>query len=74
MFNKQFGFSAGHSTEYALLELVDQISNTFNDQNYLLGIFIHFPKGFDTVSHKILIQKLEHYGVNGKNLSNQKSI
>ena len=39
-FNKQFGFQAGHSTEHALLELVDQISNTYNDKNYLLGIFI----------------------------------
>ena len=34
LFNKQFGFWAGHSTEHALLELVDQISNTFDDKNY----------------------------------------
>ena len=33
LFNKQFGFRAGHSTGHALLELVDQISNTFNDTN-----------------------------------------
>ena len=31
LFTKQFGFRAGHSTEHALLELVNQISNTFND-------------------------------------------
>ena len=37
LFNKKFGFRAGH---YALLELVDQISNPFNDKSYLLGIFI----------------------------------
>ena len=57
LFNKQFGLQGGHSTEHALVELVDQISNTFNDKNYLLGIFI-----------KILIKKLEHYGINGKKL------
>ena len=34
LFNKQFGFCAGHSTEHAMLELVDQISNTFNSKNY----------------------------------------
>ena len=36
LFNKQFGFQADHSTEHALLELVDQISNTFNDKIYLV--------------------------------------
>ena len=63
LFNKQFGFQAGYSTEHALLELVDQI------KNYLLGIFIGLSKAFDTVDHKIFIQKLEHYGINEKNLS-----
>ena len=42
---KQFGFWVGHSIEHALLiKLVDQISNTFNDKNYLLGIFIDLSK------------------------------
>ena len=66
LFNKQFGFRAGHSTEHTLLELVDQISNTFNDKNYLLGIFIDLSKAFDTVDHKILIQKHKDYGINEK--------
>ena len=69
LFNKQFEFRAGQSTEHALLESDDQISNTFNDKNYLLGIFIDLTKAFDTVDRKIIIQKLEHYGINGKNLS-----
>ena len=34
LFNKQLGFQAGHLTEHALLELVDQITDTFNDINY----------------------------------------
>ena len=67
--NKQFGFRADHSTEHALLELVDQISNTFNDKNYFLGIFNDLSKAFDSMDHKTLIQKLEHYGINGKSLS-----
>ena len=49
LFNKQFGFRAGHSTEHPLLELVHQIRNTFNDKNYLIGIFIDLSKAFDTM-------------------------
>ena len=36
LFNKQFGFQAGHSTDHALLELVDRISNTFNEVGFYL--------------------------------------
>ena len=51
LFNKQFGFRAGHFTEHALLELIDQISDSFNDKSYFLGIFIDLSKAFDTMDH-----------------------
>ena len=49
LFNKQFGFRACNSTEHALLELIDQMCDSFNDKNYFLGIFIDLYKVFDTV-------------------------
>lgn len=66
LFDKQIGFQAGYSTEHALLELVDQLGNIFNDKSYLLDIFMDVSNVFHTVDHKVLIQKIEHYRINGK--------
>ena len=44
--DKQFGFRAGHSTEQATLELIDQVSNAFDNNSFVLGIFIDLSKAF----------------------------
>ena len=68
LFKKQFGFQKNHSTEHALLELVSEISESFENNKCTLGIFIDLSKAFDTVNHDILISKLRRYGITGTNL------
>ena len=73
LFDKKFGFQRNNSTEHAVLQLVNDISSSFERGKYTLGIFINLSKAFDTVDHEILISKSEYYGIKGKNLKWLKS-
>ena len=59
----QYGFRNNRSTELAIIELTDRITKAIDKVEYTLGIFLDLSKAFDTINHKILIEKLEHYGI-----------
>jgi len=66
--NSQYGFRKNHSTEYAAMEFVDKVAETLDKKCTPFAIFIDLSKAFDTLDHKILLQKLAHYGVHGTQL------
>lgn len=53
------------STEDAIVELTDDISNNLDKGQRCIGIFLDLAKAFDTVSVKILLKKLELIGIRG---------
>ena len=61
--NNQFGFRKNHSTFMAVLDLIDNLSKSIDEKEFSVGVFIDLSKAFDTVNHKILIEKLSHYGI-----------
>jgi hypothetical protein len=65
MYNLQFGFRKKHSTNHALLSIIESIRSNLDKKTYSCGVFVDLEKAFDTVNHKILIAKLEHFGIRG---------
>ena len=49
----------------SLIILVDKIITSLNNGDYIIGLFLHFKKAFDTINHDILINKLEMCGIRG---------
>ena len=65
LYYRLFGFSRDLSTNHAILTLIESIQKALDDGQFACRIFIYFEKAFDTVSHDILLEKLNHYGIKG---------
>ena len=63
LFNYQFGFRNHHSSNHTLISITEKIRKALDEGKFACGVFLDFQKAFDTVNHKILISKLEHYGI-----------
>ena len=61
----QFGFQNKHSTNHALISLNEMIGSALDNDQFGCGVFIDLQKAFDTVNHKILLSKMNHYGIEG---------
>ena len=61
----QFGFQKSKCTSDAILEFLENVYESFNENKYYLAIFLDFSKAFDTICHDILLKKLEHMGFRG---------
>jgi hypothetical protein len=65
LYKHQHGFMKKRGTATALFELVNEIHTALEEGQKCMGIFYDFSKAFDSISHKILLKKLERYGIVG---------
>ena len=65
----QSAYRANHSTETALLFVVNQIKMAFDNRKGTALVFIDFSSAFDTIDHAMLLRRLRlRYGLEGKAL------
>ena len=62
----QSAYKKRHSTETALLRVKSDILQNFEDDNVTCLVLLDLSATFNTVNHKILLQRLQHrYGIKG---------
>ena len=69
LYGSQYGYRKKHSTELACLELVDKVMHDLDRGETPICFFLDLSKAFDTLDHKILLHKLQYYGIQGISLA-----
>ena len=63
--NNQFGFRSMHLTTHAIFLLTNKIQRSIDNGTNSCGIFLDLCNAFDTVDHRIILDKLKYYGIRG---------
>ena len=63
IFKSQYGFKSKHSCELAVSELLSEVIKSNESGLHTIAVYLDLSKAFDTIDHKLLLSKLELYGI-----------
>ena len=52
----------------ALISIIDHVTENIDSNNCMISLFIDLSKAFYTIDNKLLIKKLNHYGIRSTHL------
>ena len=61
----QYGFRKGHSTNHAVVTLVERVAKALDTGKIVVGVYLDIRKAFDAIYHPILLRKLHSLGIRG---------
>lgn len=62
---EQHGFRKGKSTVTALIKFTESVVNSIENKNKVSGVFMDLSNAFDSLSHELLLGKLQKLGITG---------
>ena len=65
LYKHHFGFRKQHSTNHAVISLVEKLYNALDEGNIAVTYFLDIKKAFDTVDHSIIISKVYNLCIRG---------
>ena len=65
LYQHQYGFQSGKSTELAIISMLGNVIESFEEKKNSICIFLDFAKAFATANHQILLKMLNYYGIRG---------
>ena len=68
IYEHQYGFQSKKSTLHPMAHLLNYLGEAKNEKLITIGVFCDLAKCFDTISHSILIKKLDKIGIHSTEL------
>ena len=66
--SSQYGFRRAHSPDHAILDIVETLQNNVDKHYFSCGVFTDLKKAFNTLNHKILLDKLKNKSLKESNI------